>query len=113
MLSDIIISQVPCLIGSAESRKTSLFVPIRGIVPTRHIRKITKQRQFNKAMMSRDCEVIFLDEATADLMDIDDWNVKSFPLSLNGVFTKCDGMSFAGPVLIALFLNPEAFSSPV
>ena len=45
-------------------------------------------------MMSRDCEVMFLDEVTADLMDIDDWKVKSFPWSLNGAFTKHDGMSF-------------------
>ena len=63
-------------------------------MPIHRIGKITKQRQFNKAMMSRDCEVTFLDEATADLMDIDDWEVKSFPWSLNGAFTKRDGMSF-------------------
>ena len=64
-------------------------------MPTHHIGKITKQRQFNKAMMSRDCEVMFLDEATADLMDIDDRKVKSFPWSLNGAFTKSYGMSFS------------------
>ena len=33
--------------------------------------------------MSKDCEVMFLDEATADLMDIDDWKVKSFAWYLN------------------------------
>lgn len=69
---------VPCLIGSADNGKTSLFAPIRGIVPTHRIGTITKQRHFNKSMMNRDCEVMFLDEATADLMDVDDWKVKFF-----------------------------------
>lgn len=32
--------------------------------------------------MNRDCEVMFLDEATADLMDIDDWKVNLFSLQL-------------------------------
>lgn len=71
------------MIGSADSGKTSLFAPIRGIVPAHRIGKITKQRQFNKAMMNRDCEVMFLDEATADLMDIDDWKVNLFSLQLS------------------------------
>ena len=77
-------------------------------MPTHRIGKITKQRQFNKAMMSRDCEVMFLDEATADLMDIDDWKVKSLPWSLSGAFTKREGH-----ILIAVFLNTEACSNPV
>ena len=33
--------------------------------------------------MNRDCEVMFLDEATADLMDIDDWKVNLFSLQLS------------------------------
>lgn len=58
------------------SGKTSLFTSIRAIVPTHRIGKITKQSQFNKAMMSKHCEVMFHDEATADLMDIDDNNLQ-------------------------------------
>ncbi len=55
--------KVPCLIGAANSGKTSLFQPILGLVHHSNIVIITKQRVFNKAMINRFTEVIFIDEA--------------------------------------------------
>jgi len=42
---------VPCAIGSADSRKTSLFSPVSKIVPLSRIARVTKQKNFNEAMI--------------------------------------------------------------
>ena len=67
--------KVPCLIGDAHSGKTSLFHPILGLVHHTNIATITKQRVFNKAMISKSTEVIFIDEASTSKMDVDDWKI--------------------------------------
>ena len=67
--------KVPCLVGQTNSGKTSLFMPILGIIHHSNVATITKQRVFNKAMISNNTEVIFIDEATESTMDIDDWKV--------------------------------------
>lgn len=61
--------QVPCLIGAADSGKTSLFAPILGLVPPNSVARVSKQRNFNKAMITKDYEMIFLDEATVKIME--------------------------------------------
>ena len=66
---------VPCLIGAANSGKTSLFAPVFQIVPLNRIARVTKQKAFNKAMITPTTEVIFLDEAFVGLMDADDWKL--------------------------------------
>ena len=70
-----IFQQVPCLVGEANSGKTSLFAPILGIIPGSRIARVTKQRSFNKAMIDEETEVIFIDEATVAIMDVDDWKL--------------------------------------
>jgi hypothetical protein len=65
--------KVPCLVGDANSGKTSLFLPMLGIIHHSNIATVTKQRAFNKAMITRFTEVIFIDEATVSTMDVDDW----------------------------------------
>lgn len=65
--------KVPCLVGAANSGKTSLFFPLLGIIHHSNIATITKQRSFNKAMIDKFTEIIFVDEASASTMDIDDW----------------------------------------
>ncbi|KAL9973576.1 hypothetical protein ACROYT_G020049 [Oculina patagonica] len=77
--------KVPCLIGAANSGKTSLFQPILGLVHHSNIATITKQRVFNKAMINRFTEVIFIDEASPSTLDIDDWKILT-----QGGFTACD-----------------------
>ena len=77
--------KVPCLIGDANSGKTSLFQPILGLVHHTNIATITKQRVFNKAMITKSTEVIFIDEASTSTMDIDDWKILT-----QGGFTECD-----------------------
>ena len=61
---------VACAIGPADSGKTSLFSPVFQIVPLNRIARVTKQKNFNKAMIDRYTEVIFLDEAFAGLLDM-------------------------------------------
>ena len=66
---------VPCAIGASDSGKTSLFSPVFQIVPLSRIARVTKQKSFNKSMIDSSTEVIFLDEAYNNLLDIDDWKI--------------------------------------
>ena len=77
--------RVPCPVGDANSGKTSLFQPILGLVHHSNIATVTKQRVFNKAMITQYTEVIFVDEASTSTMDIDDWKILT-----QGGFTACD-----------------------
>ena len=56
-------------------RQTSLFSPVFQIVPLSGIARVTKQKSFNKSMIDSSTEVIFLDEAYTNLLDIDDWKI--------------------------------------
>ena len=67
--------KVPCLIGDANSGKTSLFQPVLGLIHHSNIATVTKQRAFNKAMINKATEVIFIDEASVSTMEIDDWKI--------------------------------------
>ena len=67
--------KVPCLAGESNSGKSSLFFPILGIVHHSNIATVTKQRAFNKAMITKFTEVIFIDEATETTLSIDDWKI--------------------------------------
>ena len=67
--------KVPCLIGETNSGKTSLFLPILGIIHHSNVATITKQRVFNKAMITKNTEVVFIDEATSTTLDVDDWKI--------------------------------------
>jgi len=66
--------KVPCLVGDTNSGKTSLFLPVLGIVHHTNVATVTKQRVFNKAI-NKSTEVIFIDEATPNTLDIDDWKI--------------------------------------
>ena len=67
--------KVPCLVGDSNSGKTSLFFPIQGLVHHGNIATVTKQRAFNKAMITPFTEVIFIDEADEGVLDIADWKI--------------------------------------
>ena len=60
--------KVPCFVGDANSGKTSLFFPILGLVHLGNVATVTKQRAFNKSMISKFTEVIFI-ESTLDIDD--------------------------------------------
>ena len=66
---------MPFLVGDANSGKTSLFLPILALVHHSKIATVTKQRAFNKAMITKSTEVIFIDEASTSTMDKDDWKI--------------------------------------
>jgi hypothetical protein len=65
--------KVPCLVGDTNSGKSSLFFPILGLIHHGNVATITKQRAFNKSMITKFTEVIFIDEATESMMTNDDW----------------------------------------
>jgi len=65
--------KVSCLVRDANSGKTSLLFPILSLVHHRSVATVTKQRAFNKFMISKFTEVIFIDEATESTLDVDDW----------------------------------------
>ena len=67
--------KVPCLVGEATNHKTSLFFPVQGLVHHGNIATVTKQRAFNKAIITSFTEVIFIDEASESTLDIGDWKV--------------------------------------
>lgn len=77
--------KVPCLIGDANSGKTSLFQPLLGLIHHDNIATITKQKVFNKAMINQTTEVIFIDEASPSTLEIDDWKILT-----QGGYTACD-----------------------
>ena len=65
--------KVPCLIGPSNSGKTSLFMATNNIIDVTKVAKVTKQKEFNKAMINEETELINLDEASVSMMDVDDW----------------------------------------
>ena len=67
--------KVPCLVGDANSGKTSLFMPILGLIHHGNVATVTKQKAFNKSMITPFTEVIFIDEATERTLDFDDWKI--------------------------------------
>lgn len=51
-------------------------MPILGIIHHSNAATITKQRGFNKAMISHNTEVIFIDKTTYIVtLDTDDWKI--------------------------------------
>ena len=77
--------RVPCLVGEPDSGKTSLFYPILGLIHHSNVATVTKQKVFNKAMIGKNTEVIFIDEATPSTLDVDDWKILT-----QGGYTACD-----------------------
>ena len=77
--------KLPCLVGEPDSGKTSLFYPILGLTPHSNVAIITRQKVFNKAMISKNTEVISIDEATSSTLDVDDWKILN-----QGGYTACD-----------------------
>ena len=69
--------RVPCLVGEPDNGKTSLFYPILGLIHHSNVATVTKQKVFNKAMIGKNAEVIFIDEATPSTLDVNDWKILS------------------------------------
>ena len=67
--------KVPCLVGDVNSDRTSLFFPILGLIHHGNVATVTKQRAFNKSVITPFTEVIFIDEATETTLDIDNWKM--------------------------------------
>ena len=50
-------------------------MPILGLIHHGNVATVTKQKAFNKSMITPFTEVIFIDEATEHTLDIDDWKI--------------------------------------
>lgn len=50
-------------------------MPVLGIIHYSDVAIFTKQKVFNKAMISHNTEVIFIDEATESNLDMDDCKI--------------------------------------
>ena len=74
-----------CLVGEPDNGKTSLFYPILGLIHHSNVAAITKQKVFNKAIIGKTTESIFIDEATPSSLDVDDWKILT-----QGGYTACD-----------------------
>lgn len=61
--------------GAANCGKTGSFFPIQGLVHHGNIATVTKQRTFNKAMITPFTEVVFIDEVDGSALDIADWKI--------------------------------------
>ena len=57
------------------AEKQVCFFPIQGLVHDRNIPTVTKQRAFNKAMITPFTEVIFIDETDEKTLDVADWKI--------------------------------------
>ena len=77
--------RVPCLVSEPASRKTSLFYPILELIHHSNVATVTKQKVFNKAMIGKNTEVIFIDEATPSTLDVDNWKI----LTEGGYSLRC------------------------
>ncbi|CAH3164677.1 unnamed protein product, partial [Porites evermanni] len=55
--------------------KQVCFFPIQGLVHHGNIATVTKQRAFNKAMITPFTEVILIDEADKTTLDVADWKI--------------------------------------
>ena len=77
--------RVPCLVGEPDSGKTSLFYPILGQIHHSNVATLTKQKVFNKAMISNNTEVIFINKATSSRLNDDDWKILT-----QGGYKACD-----------------------
>ena len=67
--------RVPCLVGEPDSGTTSLFYPILGLIHHSNVATVTQQKVFNKAMIGKNTEMIFIDKATPSTLDVDDWKI--------------------------------------
>ena len=55
--------------------RQACFFLIQGLIHHGNIATVTKQRAFNKAMITSFTEVIFIDEASESTLDIGNWKV--------------------------------------
>ena len=60
------------MVGDANNGKTTLFMPILGLIHHGNVATVTKQKAFNKSMITPSTEGIFIDEATERTLDFDD-----------------------------------------
>ena len=67
--------KVPCLIGPSNSGKTSILLATSKIIDQTKVARVLKQKEFNKSMINEETQLINLDEAVVNLMDVDDWKV--------------------------------------
>lgn len=61
-----------CLVGPADSGKTSWFSPLQGIIPSRYIAGVMNDGKFSAAMITNNTQVVMMDEWTPDSLSCED-----------------------------------------
>ena len=61
-----------CVVGKTDSGKTSWFCPFQGIIPTRNIAGVRRERQSAGHLRNEDTEIIFIDELSVDGLNAED-----------------------------------------
>ena len=61
-----------CVVGKTDSGKTSWFCPFQGIIPTRNIAGVTRERQFACHLINEDTDIVFIDEWYVDGLNAED-----------------------------------------
>lgn len=67
--------RVFCLVGEVDSGKMSFFYLIFGLIYYNNVVMVIKQKVFNKVMINKYIEVIFIDEVILLILDVDDWKI--------------------------------------
>uniref|UniRef100_A0A7M5WRZ6 Uncharacterized protein n=1 Tax=Clytia hemisphaerica TaxID=252671 RepID=A0A7M5WRZ6_9CNID len=55
-----------CLVGPADSGKTSWFAPFQGVIPVRYIAGVMNDGRFSAALISNNTQICMMDEWTPD-----------------------------------------------
>ena len=58
-----------CIVGEKDSGKTSLLAPLQGIIPLAKISTLTREKQFSAQMITKDTELVFIDEWSPQTLD--------------------------------------------
>ncbi|XP_066920801.1 serine-rich adhesin for platelets-like [Clytia hemisphaerica] len=61
-----------CLVGPADSAKTSWFSPFKGIIPARYIAGVMNDGRFSAALIDDQTQIVMMDEWTPDSLSCED-----------------------------------------
>ena len=59
------------LVGPSDSGKTTWIVPILEILDDEHIASVTREQTFSAQMLTKDTQLLFIDEWTPDKLQFD------------------------------------------
>lgn len=61
-----------CLVGPADSGKTSWFSCFQGIIPSKYIAGVMNDGRFSAALINSNTQIVMMDEWTPDSLSCED-----------------------------------------